>query len=330
MEPGAENTAAPAGGDPFAPSEGTPPATPVAPPATTPGVPPATTPPATTPGVPPASSVAPPTVSPPAPAWVGFAPQRAYPPPQYVGYAPETHSRWNNFGTQPYPYVPTAESAPDAAGPEPRPPFFDLAAGTEFPLGLGPQLTLEVPFRILLQAEAAWMPAAYGSTINAFIQAFGREGAVVGPVIEEALADSFVFRASGGWRPFKNYGFEITAGYTLIKVAGEAPAEIVGDIADDFEDRIDESQIEAVAFDSTLHNFHVALGWRWLLFEDHMVIRVNLGYTQTVGASSSIELPEHPELETELNPVVDEELERILTRDIKLPVIGLNAGYRFY
>ncbi|HZO17194.1 MAG TPA: hypothetical protein VFB62_28145 [Polyangiaceae bacterium] len=275
-----------------------------------------------------AEQPAPPPVQTPPPVTNGHRPPvppatLAYPYP----YSPAPRYAVANFGTQPYRYVPSTPDEPQE--PERKPPFFDLAAGTQFPLGLGPQLTLEVPFRILLQAELAWMPSAYGSAINAMISAFGAEGAVVGPVIEDALADSFVFRASGGWRPFPKHGFEIFAGYTLIKVSGEAPADIVASIADDFEDEIEDTVFDPVAFDSTLHNFHIALGWRWLVFSDHLVIRANLGYTQTVGSASSIELPDHPDLEGRLNPVVDEELNRILTRDIKLPVIGLNAGYRF-
>jgi hypothetical protein len=242
-----------------------------------------------------------------------------------TAYASQPHI---NFGTQPYPYLPSPDDGDDEEDADP--PFFDLAAGTQFPLGLGPQLTLEIPLRILFQAELAWMPAAYGSAINSFIEAFGKEGAIIGPVIEEALADSFVFRGSAGWRPFPKYGFEILGGYTLIKVSGEAPGEVVaGLVGGDLADTIEDNVTTPIAFDSTLHNFHVALGWRFLAIDDHLVIRANIGYTQTVGSSTSAQIADFPELEADINPVVDAELDRILTRDIKLPVLGLNAGYRF-
>ena len=74
-------------------------------------------------------------------------------------------------------YLPNGQPGPDQ--PElgedgPKSDFaFDLALGTAFPLGLGPQLGLELPARILLSVELGWMPAAYGSAVVGIIEACG-------------------------------------------------------------------------------------------------------------------------------------------------------------
>jgi hypothetical protein len=214
---------------------------------------------------------------------------------------------------------------------EPEPPFFDIAVGTTFPLGLGPQLSLELPLRILIQGELAWMPAAYGSAIVAMMESVGGDS-VFNPVIEATLADSFVWRLALGWRPFSAVGFEITAGYTGIAVAGDVPAATVVEIVDNVveEGQVDLTQItEDAPVSATLHNFHVALGWRFLALDDHLVIRVAVGYTQTLGASSGLELQQAKELQPVVGPAFEERLDERLRDQVKLPVLGLTLGYRF-
>jgi hypothetical protein len=207
---------------------------------------------------------------------------------------------------------------------------FDLAAGTSFPLGLGPHLSLEVPGRILLEAELGWMPPAYGSAIVGIISSVNDNSALQ-PVIESALADSFVARFGAGWRPFPSAGFELTGGYTLIAVSGDASPEVVGNVVDgELEDRLAAEVTEGIPVSATLHNFHVAVGWRWLAANDHLVIRARLGYTQTLAASADVELPGGlADLQSEINPMFDRKVDDLLTSDVKLPVLSANMGYRF-
>ncbi|MEQ9323047.1 MAG: hypothetical protein RIF41_28025, partial [Polyangiaceae bacterium] len=180
---------------------------------------------------------------------------------------------------------------------------FDLLAGTQFPLGFGPQLGLEIPGRILLQAELAWMPGFYSSAIVGMIESFGDEDALLGDVADDALSNSFVFRIGAGWRPFPSAGFEVLGGYTTVATSGDAGANVVGRvIGGDLGRAIRDEVTGKVGMKSQLHNFHITVGWRWLLVDDHMVIRAQLGYTQTVAASSSLDLPGNAELESQIQP----------------------------
>ena len=207
---------------------------------------------------------------------------------------------------------------------------FDLLAGTQFPLGFGPQLGLEIPGRILLQAELAWMPGFYSSAIVGMIESFGDEDALLGDVADDALSNSFVFRIGAGWRPFPSAGFEVLGGYTTVATSGDAGANVVGRvIGGDLGRAIRDEVTGKVGMKSQLHNFHITVGWRWLLVDDHMVIRAQLGYTQTVAASSSLDLPGNAELESQIQPIFDRKVGELLTSDVKLPVIGVMAGYRF-
>ena len=207
---------------------------------------------------------------------------------------------------------------------------FDMAVGTAFPLGMGPQLGVELPGRLLLSLELGWMPAAYGSAVVGIIETFGKENNILGRVVEDSLADSFVFRASGGWRPFPSAGFEIWLGYTTIVVSGAAPPDVVaGVIGGELHDRIEAELTDDLVVDAQLHNIHVALGWRFLAADDHLVIRAAVGYTQTLGSSSSVEIPQSSELQAEVDPVFSDDLDTILRHDVKLPVMSATVGYRF-
>ena len=71
-----------------------------------------------------------------------------------------------------------------------------------------------------------------------------------------------------------------------------------------------------------------AVGWRWVLV-DHLVIRANIGYLQTLGSSTTVESPDFPEAAALATPIADAELGKIYEDYVKLPTVGLSAGYRF-
>jgi len=274
------------------------------------------------PGAPPPAQPAPP----PAPPTNGYPHNAA--PGQPYGYAPQP---------SPYGPPPPAYRSPQYAPPpdeveddEPSPPFFDLAVSTNVPLSLGGQATLELPALLLAQLELGWMPPAYGSAINGIVQSFGAYNGEVSALVDGTLADAFVLRLSAGWRPFESAGFEIFGGYTSVSLSGSvSPADVAqvagGEFASDVAGQL---LTEDVTLSSQLHNFHVALGWRWVAF-DHLVIRANVGYLQTLASSSSVESPEHPEIAEKANAVVDGTLDDIYTSYVKTPTFGLGAGYRF-
>lgn len=228
--------------------------------------------------------------------------------------------------------VAAAPPAPPDAAPEnpDDPPNVDLMLGTQVPLSLGALVSLELPGRVLLQGELGWMPSAYGSAINGVVQGFGAYDSDIKALVDGSLEDALVARVSAGWRPFPSAGFEIFGGYTHIALSGTVtPGAVAGVVGGAFADTVTSQFLsDDVAISSGLHNVHVGLGWRWVAF-DHLVIRLTVAYMQTLASSSSIETPELPEAARLANPFIDETLSGVYEDYVKLPVIGLNAGYRF-
>lgn len=253
--------------------------------------------------------------------------QPQQPAPYYAPYPPYPAYQ------PPAPVTPPAATAPDDGeetdeDPD-SPPNFDLMVGTQVPLSIGVIAHLELPGRILLQGELGWMPRAYGSAINGVVSSIGAYDNNIRDLVDGALEDALVVRLSGGWRPFPSAGFEIFGGYTHIALSGSVSAETVAAIAGGgFASGIEAMPLSDVSISSGLHNFHVGLGWRWVAFE-HLVLRVSLAYTQTVGSSSSIETPEEPGLGALATPFIDAELDAVYGDYVKLPLLGLAAGYRF-
>jgi len=174
------------------------------------------------------------------------------------------------------------------------------------------------------------MPHAYGSAINGLVRQFGAYDEQVGELVDAALDQAIVVRVSGGWRPFPSAGFEITGGYTFISLTGSVSPSAVAEVLGDSDAAALTSLMlsDDISLNSQLHNFHVALGWRWVAF-DHLVIRANLGYTQTLGSSSSVDIPGQPALTEQANPQVDTVLNGIYKSYSKLPFVAVSAGYRF-
>ena len=258
------------------------------------------------------------------------------PAPQPTAYAPQYTKQYTKYP----PYQPPApvQGSASAGSDQPvdeeinpdDPPNFDLMVGTQVPLSVGAIAALELPGRILLSGELGWMPRAYGSAINGVVSSLGAYNDNVRDLVDGTLEDALVVRISGGWRPFPSAGFEMFGGYTHIALSGSVSPQTIAGIAGGEVAQLVAAQglSQDVLVSSGLHNFHVGLGWRWVAF-DHLVIRASIAYTQTLASSSSVETPDVPELGTLATPFIDKELDTIYGDYVKLPLLGLAAGYRF-
>ncbi len=213
---------------------------------------------------------------------------------------------------------------------EPSPPFFDVALSTQVPLSIGVLASLELPARLLLQLEAGWMPPGYGAAINGLVKSFAGYDDDIGSLIDQSFDDAVVVRAAGGWRPFPSAGFEIFGGYTFVGLNGSvAPEDVASVVGGEFAAQVASQLLtEDVDISSKLHNFHVGLGWRWVAF-DHLVIRANLAYMQTLASSTTVETPENPAAGAIATPIANRVLGDAYETYVKMPVFGLSAGYRF-
>jgi hypothetical protein len=262
--------------------------------------------------------------SPPPTAAPGYYTPPPSPRPSYYTPPPVT------FQPSPSPYAGADAAAELPEDEEPSPPFFDIAASTQVPLSIGALASLELPARLMIQLEAGWMPPAYGSAINGLIRSFAGYDQAIGQLIDAGFDDGVVVRLAGGWRPFSSAGFEVFGGYTYVGLSGSISPQDVATVAGgDFAASVVQQVLtEDVLIRSRLHNFHVGLGWRWVAWE-HLVVRLNLAYMQTVSSSSEVETPQLPEAGQAATPIVDAELGSVLESYVKMPVFGASVGYRF-
>ncbi len=218
-----------------------------------------------------------------------------------------------------------------AAGDSGAPPYFEVLFGTQVPLSVGAMVSLEVPGRLLFQGELGAMPAAYGSVVGGVLSGFPAYDGATGRVVDAMLPGAVVGRASLGWRPVPAAGFEVSGGYTMISLGGSATG---GDLADIVGGRFAQqyrAQIAAVTarVDTRLHNVHVGVGWRFVALDDHLVVRASVAYLQTLAADTRVSISGQPDIERVAQDVADKEFTQLFVDYVKLPVVGLNAGYRF-
>ena len=229
-------------------------------------------------------------------------------------------------------------SAPDTAtttphGEKQRLPFaVDVSAGTLVPISMGPELSFELPGRVLLMGHLGWMPGVYSNTMTNVLEDAGAYDDTIGRLIKGGLESATTWRIAAGWRPFTHLGLEVWAGYAHVSLAGNTTiAELLPIVSPTLAARLDNDVVpdSRIDLDSSIDHFTVAVGWRWLIAE-HLLIRANLGYMQSFASDSRVAIENYPEESRLAQPYVDSMLHDHYMRYIKLPVVGLSAGYRFF
>jgi hypothetical protein len=241
-------------------------------------------------------------------------------------------STWLALGAAPARAVDADPQAPLA----PQRVSFDLGAGTYFPLAVGAEATLELPYRLLLQADAGWMPSAYSNATIGLLSDFGALTSFEQDLIKSALQNAFVGRVSAGWRPFSKLGLELFAGYTIIAVGGSVTSSDVVDAFLESEGSSDRSKATTngdIPIHATLHNVHATIDWRFLLFNDKLVVRASVGYLQCLASSTTVSAtasrPAEQAAVGKLNAELEGFLNPYFSEYVKAPIVGLNAAYRF-
>jgi hypothetical protein len=211
-------------------------------------------------------------------------------------------------------------------------PFgLDLTAATWVPLSVGPELTVEVPGRILLQAHLGWMPELYRRSLSSGLESAGAYDAQVGDLVDGAVRSATTWRVAAGWRPFEHAGLELTVGYAHVALDGatttsELTPLVAADVADQLNAELGNTSIN---LRSSIDSFTLAAGWRFTIAE-RLVIRANVGYLQAFSSESSLEIASRPDLAGLAEPTVQALLHDDYMRYIKIPVVGLGIGYRFF
>lgn len=282
-----------------------------------------------------------------APASTYAAPASTYPaaasnpvsaPTYYPAAANGANGAWAQPGHGYRPAGPPRAESPQAGAEanKPRDYHFDLGVGTEVPISVGGVLTAELPHRFLLQVGVGVMPTAYSDAIDGFLTSVGAYNAAVSQAVRASLGNSLVVRTSIGGRPFSGHGFEILAGYTLIKGNGslDTTDAITAILAETGTSLPAPSSLgEEIPIGATLHNFHASIGWRWLVADERLVLRASLSYLQTLASEVQVDIPdsatEVAPFEAEINRQVNAYMTPFFSKYAKAPTLGLSAAFRF-
>jgi len=221
-------------------------------------------------------------------------------------------------------------SAPPSAGANPF--ALDLSAATWIPLSVGPELSFELPGRILAQVHLGWMPELYSHTLTDSLEDAGVYDSQISDLIDGAVRGATIWRLTAGWRPFPRSGLELMVGYAHVALDGATNSdEIIPLVPDDVADEItaEVGNDVDVNLDSSIHHVTFGAGWRWLI-ADHLVIRANVGYLQAFASHSKLDIQGRPDLTGLAAPTVESVLHDHYMRYVKLPVVGFGIGYRFF
>lgn len=211
---------------------------------------------------------------------------------------------------------------------EPDDLHLDVTFGTHFPVSIGADAQLELPFRLLVRAHLGWMPPRYLGVINAVATGFGWYDDLTADLIASAVDQAFVARAGLGFRPFVGAGFELAAGYTTIVGGGSVTTEEAVEAATGRS--FGGGSGEGVPLHTTLHAVHAELGWRWLI-GDRWVIRAAMGYVHTLAANTQVGRDRALRRE-DVDQVIEEAetyLDDVLTTWGFSPELKLMTGFRF-
>jgi hypothetical protein len=258
----------------------------------------------------------------------------ASPYPASPSYPPTSYSAASYPGGMSAPTPPPPDrSGPSGATPAGAYPFaLDLSAVTWIPLSVGPELSFELPGRVLAQVHLGWMPELYSNTLTNSLEDAGVYDSEISDLVDGAVRGATTWRLSAGWRPFPRAGLELTLGYAHVALDGATNSdEVIPLVPDDVADEIsaEVGNDVDVNLDSSIHHVTVGVGWRWLI-ADHLVIRANVGYLQAFASDSKLDIQGRPDLTGLAAPTVESVLHDHYMRYVKIPVVGLGVGYRFF
>jgi hypothetical protein len=227
--------------------------------------------------------------------------------------------------------VASAEGPGSVAPERSLPGALDLGVATRIPLSAGPELTLELPGRLLLQGHLGWMPGAYSRAVTGALRGGGLYDAAVQSVIDNALDSVSTTSFSAGWRPFAGAGLELFAGYTNISLSGStSSSDVIPVISREAARQLEEElglDVD-VRLKSSVHAMRAGLGWRWVIAR-HIVARASVEYMKAFSSSSRLDIASFPDLTGLAAPTAQSLLNDYYVRYVSLPLVGFSLGIRF-
>lgn len=221
---------------------------------------------------------------------------------------------------------PVGEDATASATPPALPGWaLDLSAITSLPLSVGVEAVVQSPVGFTAHLSVGHTPSAYLGMMSAMLRDAGVYSANLDPIVDEATG-------SGAWnvRLGVGYtipeGFEIGVGYTVLTGTSSISPSAIESAT---RQRFPWPGMASVPLSLTTHAIHARVGWRFVV-EDHLVIRVAVGWTHSFATDAHLEVP--PELRLVPNDPatkIESAVREGFGRYGFTPEVLLSAGYRF-
>ncbi len=196
---------------------------------------------------------------------------------------------------------------------------------------VGARVWLELPYRIRLSTTFGYLPGPYVDTINAVLVAVDAYNQDTADLIKAALKNSFVFRAHGGWRPWRKRGAYFEVGYALVSLGGSlTPPETLGGAT------MRQAPCElntscGYNVNALLHMVDVELGWQWIVSKG-LTFRLAFGAALTVWSQTKIEAqftPRLPGAQEQFTAAGEAYLNDTFRSYVFTPTISFAVGWRF-
>jgi hypothetical protein len=228
------------------------------------------------------------------------------------------------------PAAPPSETAAATGDSGRAPVSWEVAAGTRFPLEIGIDGVIEVPFGFTAHLGLGFMPRFYRDAINSTATGFGWYSDSDAELVAAALEDAFLISPTVGWRPPPVPSLEVFIGYVVAFAGGtvtQAEAEMISD-----QDLPNRPDVAEVPLSGTVHGFQLGLAYQ-IALERHLALRLSLAYFQVVGSSTSIDVTldgaAAQRVVDRVEVAVDDYVHHLLTSYVKSPLLGISAVWRF-
>jgi hypothetical protein len=209
-----------------------------------------------------------------------------------------------------------------------------LEALTDVPLEAGGRIWAEAPYGFHLDTSLGVLPAGYVSLLNDVVVAAGGYNRETATVIEGVISSSLVWRIHLGWRPSAEWGFYLALGYGLVSLGGSA--EVASLLLAATGEKLpyeppDASRPYRVA--STLHMIDAEIGYMWAVLDDHLTLRLALGFAGTLNSVTTVEpqfQPVDPAGVKAWTSTGAQYLDGVYTSYLFMPLLSFAVGYRFF
>ncbi|MCK6601624.1 MAG: hypothetical protein L6Q77_07340 [Bacteroidetes bacterium] len=203
---------------------------------------------------------------------------------------------------------------------------------TRLPLTAGGELTSRWSNGLGITAEAGYMPEFYLTSILFAIEKMGALSTEEAELIQSALANSLVLGVSGGWKPFKTWGFTLSGGYQYFTLGGGvAPANQISSGTGRKLPAAENPKNE-LGLEASVHQVQARLGYEWVI-EKHWVPTVSVTGFYTFHSAARITTNGNETFRSkEMQSFADaseSELTTLLDTWFHFGTLNLGIGYRF-